>query len=177
MTEHTSYCKSYYEKNKERELARKRKYREANKEKVREAVRAAYVKNREAYRQSDSMYKARPEIREKINSRNRKRWSTDEQFRLALQGRNSVNTSLRVNTDPNRLIVRVGCTLGELKTHLSNQFKDGMSWSNWGKWHIDHKKPLYYFDLTVPEELAKAFHWSNLQPLWAAENLAKGAQN
>ena len=69
----------------------------------------------------------------------------------------------------------LGYSVEDLKKHLESQFKDGMSWSNHGKfgWHIDHILPCASFDLTNPEEQKKCFHYSNLQPLWWNENLAK----
>ena len=70
----------------------------------------------------------------------------------------------------------IGCSLEELKKHLESQFKPGMSWKNRGRngWHIDHIKPCASFDLSKSEEQHKCFHYSNLQPLWAKENLRKG---
>lgn len=69
----------------------------------------------------------------------------------------------------------IGTTLPELKKYLEKKFKPGMSWENYGfyGWHIDHQTPLISFDLTKPEEQKKAFHYTNLQPLWAKENLSK----
>ena len=66
-----------------------------------------------------------------------------------------------------------GCSLNELKNHLQKQFKDGMTWENYGEWHIDHIKPASLFDLTKLEEQKKAFHYTNLQPLWAIDNIKK----
>jgi len=62
-----------------------------------------------------------------------------------------------------------------VKNYLTLKFTDGMSWENHGKWHIDHIKPCCSFDLTKPEEQQKCFHYTNLQPLWAKDNLRKGA--
>jgi hypothetical protein len=72
----------------------------------------------------------------------------------------------------------VGCELWELRAHLERQFKPGMTWENhsFTGWHVDHKRPLAKFDLSIPEQAAQAFHFSNLQPLWAAENLSKGTK-
>lgn len=60
--------------------------------------------------------------------------------------------------------------------HLEAQFAPGMTWENRGEWHVDHIRPLASFDLTDPEQLRTASHYTNLQPLWASDNLAKGAR-
>lgn len=67
----------------------------------------------------------------------------------------------------------IGCTYEELVIHLEKQFKEGMNWENRGKygWHIDHKIPLN--SAKTEEELIKLCHYTNLQPLWAEENLRK----
>jgi len=67
----------------------------------------------------------------------------------------------------------IGCTMAEFITHLESKFRDGMSWENRKLWHIDHIIPCAAFDLTKPEEQRKCFHYSNLQPLWARDNLVK----
>ena len=51
---------------------------------------------------------------------------------------------------------------------------EGMSWENHGDWHVDHIRPCCSYDLTIEEEQKKCFHYTNLQPLWAEENLSKG---
>lgn len=70
----------------------------------------------------------------------------------------------------------LGCTIEECKTYLESLFKEGMSWNNYGYrgWHIDHIIPCSAFDLTKIEEQRKCFHYTNLQPLWAKDNLSKG---
>lgn len=69
----------------------------------------------------------------------------------------------------------VGCSKDYLKKHIEKQFKSGMTWENHGRygWHIDHIIPLNNFDPKDPVEVKKANHYSNLQPLWAIENLKK----
>jgi hypothetical protein len=67
----------------------------------------------------------------------------------------------------------IGCTPDQLRQHIESQFKNGMSWANYGMWHIDHIKPISSFSI---EELGQANHYTNLQPLWALENLRKGNQ-
>jgi hypothetical protein len=69
----------------------------------------------------------------------------------------------------------VGYTLDDLMKHLENQFKDGMSWDNKGEWHIDHIIPRSHFHFTSPEdsEFKECWALTNLQPLWAEDNLRK----
>lgn len=68
----------------------------------------------------------------------------------------------------------VGCSLVQLKLYIESKFRPGMSWENYGMWHIDHKIPCAAFDLTNPEQQAMCFRYTNLQPLWANDNLLKG---
>jgi hypothetical protein len=75
----------------------------------------------------------------------------------------------------------LGCSIEQFKQHIEAQFMPGMSWGNWGReqgcWHIDHRRPLASFDLTDRQQFVAASHYSNLQPLWALENLSKGAEH
>ena len=67
----------------------------------------------------------------------------------------------------------IGCSTSELMIHLESKFKEGMTWENHGEWHIDHIKAIAKFNLLNDDEQKKCFHWSNLQPLWAEENIVK----
>lgn len=69
-------------------------------------------------------------------------------------------------------------TLKQLKNHLERQFKPGMTWENYGKWHIDHKIPLSVHNFTQPDHIdfKRAWALKNLQPMWAKENMSKGAK-
>ena len=70
----------------------------------------------------------------------------------------------------------LGCQVPFLMEYLEDKFKEGMSWENYGDWHIDHIKPCALFNLVNKEEQKQCFHYTNLQPLWATENLKKGAK-
>jgi hypothetical protein len=67
----------------------------------------------------------------------------------------------------------LGCSIEELKVYIEKQFKNGMTWENYGQWHIDHIKPCASFDLTNDAQVKICFHYTNLQPLWASENCSK----
>lgn len=67
----------------------------------------------------------------------------------------------------------VGCSIDELKEHLSKQFVEGITWENYGKWHIDHIRPCDSFDLTDKDQQMVCFHYFNLQPLLGTENQSK----
>jgi len=69
-----------------------------------------------------------------------------------------------------------GCTLEELKKHLENKFEDGMSWDNYGVWHLDHIIACANFDLSDPEQQKICFHYTNLQPMWGENNMKKGSR-
>ena len=70
----------------------------------------------------------------------------------------------------------LGCSSEFLRQHLERQFKPGMSWENHGQWHLDHIKPCASFDLSKPEQQRICFNYKNLQPLWAIDNMKKGAK-
>jgi hypothetical protein len=70
----------------------------------------------------------------------------------------------------------IGCSVPFLMDWLEDRFQDGMNWDNQGKWHMDHIIPCASFDLSNPEEQRKCFHYTNLQPLWALDNMKKGSR-
>jgi hypothetical protein len=71
----------------------------------------------------------------------------------------------------------LGCTAPEAYQYITAQLKRGMTWGNYGKrWHIDHITPCASFDLTSEDGRRKAFHYTNLRPLNAVENMRKGAK-
>ena len=73
----------------------------------------------------------------------------------------------------------VNMTPDELMDYLEGRFTEGMTRDNYGEWHVDHIRPLASFDFTGPdkeEQLHMAWNYTNLQPLWAADNMSKGAK-
>jgi hypothetical protein len=180
---------------KNRDLANKRAadWKAANKEKV-AAYAKEYVKNNKELLKSKRTERAlikkeqysivskawREKNKDSIKEWNRiytaNRYKTDPVFALKINQRSRVRAILKSNKSAktNELL---GCTFEELKEHIQRQFVDGMSWDNMGEWHIDHIVPLAAFDLTKEENQKLAFHYTNLQPLWAIDNLKKGAKH
>lgn len=75
-----------------------------------------------------------------------------------------------------KTVTMLGCTIPELRKYLQRQFQPGMSWENYGDWHIDHIRPCCSFDLLDPKQQRACFHFSNLQPLWAKDNFKKNGK-
>ena len=95
--------------------------------------------------------------------------------RIAASLRSRIYAALKSKNKSAKTEILLGATIPEVKKYLELQFQEGMDWDNYGfySWHIDHIKPLAMFDLTDPQEQKQAFHYTNLQPLWAEENLRK----
>jgi len=103
---------------------------------------------------------------------NRKRLKEDLNFKLIHNCRVRIRRALISKSK--RTMKLLGCTVTELWKHLEKQFQPGMTRENYGEWHVDHIKPCALFDLTRDEEQAICFHYTNLQPLWAVDNIRKG---
>lgn len=65
----------------------------------------------------------------------------------------------------------IGIEASGFKLYMESKFQEGMTWDNYGKWHVDHIKPLSL--ATTEQEIIELNHYTNLQPLWAAQNLKK----
>ena len=164
-----AYDAKRYKNNSEETRARIAAWQNENPEKTR-AYKAVWVKNNpEAVRAFSENYK------ERRNRHVRKRKITDPGFRLTHNLRTAMNIAFKNNAKSGRTIELLGCSIEELKNHLERLFPPGMSWGNYGRygWHIDHIIPLSYFDMSDPEQQKRAWHYTNLQPLWAQDNIRK----
>ncbi len=95
--------------------------------------------------------------------------------RLLASLRAQINKSLNRHKNGRHWEFLVGYTLKDLMKHISRQFTEGMSWDNYGKWHIDHIIPISAFNFEKPNDsdFKRCWELSNLQPLWAKDNLIK----
>jgi ferredoxin-like protein FixX len=157
------YHKLKYIKEKERIKNKNKQWVELNKEKHQE-----YLKK---YSQIN---------KNRINTykRNRRNENLEIKIKSCLRGRLCRVLKDKKIKKEYHMLELLGCSFIDLKHHLENQFKDGMTWGNYGRggWHIDHIKPCASFNLKNTEEQKKCFHYSNLQPLWEIENLIKGSK-
>jgi len=103
------------------------------------------------------------------------RLHTDPKARLIHHLRSRLNAFFG-GKKPAHTMDLVGCSLEVLKAHIESLFTDGMTWGNYGEWHVDHIIPMAKIDLANPESIWKICHYTNLQPLWAKDNLTKGSK-
>lgn len=181
-----SYCKScmserskaYNRKNREKRLAYSKQYHEDNREALKLKSRqhyAATIEERRAYgRRYRKQYlkQARTKVATLAREYARMRRRTDPMFRVIANMRSRLRHLLN-GYKSKRTLELTGCNREELKAHLEKQFKPGMSWKNYGKWHIDHIIALSKVNVFDESELMKVCHFTNLQPLWAADNIRK----
>lgn len=117
--------------------------------------------------------------KQKINKRmgeyHKNRYAKDLQYRLRVILRSRLNDSLKKKTKVGSFVRDLGCTIPELISYLEEKFQNGMAWENHSisGWHIDHKIPLDFYDLTNRQQFLQACHYTNLQPMWAEENIRK----
>lgn len=100
--------------------------------------------------------------------------SKNIQYRITKNLRTRIWEVLKRNSKSKNTTSLIGCLPKDLVIYLESKFIDGMTWENYGEWHIDHIRPCASFDLSIPEQQKQCFHYTNLQPLWAKENLSKG---
>lgn len=177
-----AYLRAYYEAHKA-ELGEKNKLRaEANKDRVAAKQREWRLRNVDHLRDEKRRWAA--ENRERMTLRRRERaavqWKSDPRFRLRKLIAHAIRQSLRTGKGGRRWESVVGYGLDDLVQHIESQFQPGMTWENHGKhgWHIDHIHPIaaFEFESLDDPQFRECWALSNLQPLWAADNLRKGAR-
>ena len=165
----------YYINNKEKIDEKRKQWAENNKDRLHEYGKKWREENKERKSKHDREWPLNNRWR--INKRRYDRYNNDVQYKLSSLLRTRLRDVLNGRIKSGSSVRDLGCSLTELKEHIESMFKEGMSWENHGKygWHIDHMLPLSSFDLTDREQLLIACNYKNLQPLWAFENLSKGA--
>lgn len=162
----SQYDSIYYNENQEKILKRKKEY---------------HIKNREKILKNKKQYRSIPEIKEK-NRLYIKKYKIDNRDKyyeyrrrhphIIAWRRILYRTLYYLGTEKQgHTQDMLGYSAVQLKHRIESQFKEGMSWDNYGEWDIDHIRPLTSFDEdSTPDEVNAL---SNLQPLWKEENMAK----
>ena len=148
-------CREYYRKNREKQRAIKAAYYLSNKLKwkeYREKNRAKFNSYPVERRKKDLMFAVAGRLRDRT--------------RAAFKGRGWIKAGASEKL--------LGTSFKSAVSHIESKFLDGMSWENRSLWHIDHIIPLA--SAKTPEELAVLCKYTNLQPLWAVDNIIKGAK-
>ena len=158
-----------------------KEYKKENKDRIREYKKNYFLGN------VDNLYEKRKEwnkkniekMREYFNQYKKERIKTDVNFAIKCRLRSRLRMALKGHCKSKSTMQLLGCSVEELKLHLEKGFYnhkttgEPMTWEKYGEFHIDHIRPCSAFDLSDPEQQKICFHYTNLQPLWAEDNLRK----
>ena len=156
-----------------------KKYRQKNKERLDEYTRIWYEENKDRRKEYLKEYREKniDRIREVKRTYEKTRKANDPIYKLISNFRTAIYQVLKENNvEKNGHYFEVlKYTPEELINHLENQFKDGMTWDNYGEWHVDHKLAISLHNIQEigDEEFMKCWSLSNLQPMWGEENIRK----
>lgn len=128
-------------------------------------------------RSAAAFFKKFPErVRENACRSVKNRLKTSIDFRILHNLRRRLNKATKGTDRSKRTQELLGCSIPHFKAWMEFWMQPGMTWENYGEWHVDHKMPCASFDMKDPEQQQKCFHYTNLQPLWAKENLQKSSK-
>lgn len=161
--------KIYYENNKEERYEYTKSWVNNNKDKVKKYTKTSNIKNKEYKQNYNRTYRLNNKTKLIEWDRNRRlKYPHISAWRRILN-----NSLIRLAKEKtSHTIDLLGYSALDLKNHLTALFTEGMSWDNYGEWHIDHIKPVSSFDKDTPMSVVNAL--SNLQPLWATTREING---
>jgi len=164
-----SYNKKYYVENKEKIIEQVKEYSKNNDKKF--YMKEYCHKNKEKNKQYRELNKDRyRELRKKY----RESKKSDPLYQISLRVRKLISKVIKRNgySKKSKTQEILGIDFDGFKLYIENLFTDGMNWENFGKWHLDHKIPISWGE--NEDDIIKLNHYTNLQPLWAEDNLSKG---
>ena len=172
------YNKKYYKLHKEKLLLRRKQYIKLHKKEIAlyKKVYDRLNKEKMNLQKKEHYQKHKKRIIKKINVYKCNKYRNDINFKILICLRTRIYAVLKGYYKSKSTMKLIGCSIKKLRKHFEKQFTKDMNWANYGKWHIDHIRPCASFDLSKPEEQKKCFHYTNLQPLWAIDNLKKGVK-
>lgn len=163
----------WYLLNRKTELIASREYQKTDKAKA--AGKKRYERDRERILLENRNRRKTPHARNLANIARNKIWNENPSFRIAVDIRGSIRRAITGLPVSKAKLIRIGCSVEELRKHIESKFTKGMTWNNYGYrgWHIDHIVSCKNFDLTKRKQQLKCSHYSNLQPLWMRDNMSK----
>ena len=170
--------KEYNARHKEERSSYSKQYRMKNRERLLQYERAQYQDKKSEKQAYGRVYrkiylaKAADKVRELAKQAARRRRQTDPMFRLVANLRRRLNRLLK-GSKSKKTLELTGCDSKFLKEYLEARFLPGMTWENYGKWHIDHIIPLSRVNLFDTNELHMVCNYKNLQPMWGSDNIRK----
>jgi hypothetical protein len=168
------YKKQYNKEHREEKFLYNTQYYKDHNEEILVQKGEYYQNNKEQILASGKIYRHKPEVKQRIHNRHKEKKKTDINYYLACILRVRLANAIKRGTKSGSAVRDLGCSITEFKTYMEKLFWPGMSWENRGQWQIDHIIPISSFDLTDREQFLRACHYTNLQPLWAKDNLSKG---
>lgn len=172
--------KKCYEAKKQKYIQKSQEWYKNNKETKKNSVSLYRDSNRDWYKEYQKQYKEFniDRINAKSRTHDNNKYQNNIAYYLKKKIRNRTNDALKSQmvNKPCSFTATMGCNGVQLIHHFESKFQPGMSWGNRYLWHIDHIRPLSSFDLSNKEQFEIACHYTNLQPLWAKDNLEKGAK-
>jgi hypothetical protein len=87
--------------------------------------------------------------------------------------RSRLNAAIKNKCKSGSAVKDLGCSIADFIVYIESLFCGGMTWENWGEWHLDHIQPLSKFNLEDREQFLQACNYKNIQPMWALDNLQK----
>ena len=168
--------KKYYQENKEKRLVYLKEWRSRNKDKISQLNKNWRSNNKERAALISKEWRAKnaDKVREDKRLYFKNRTASDPMFAMRRRLSRRLNLAISSNGYKKTSKMRdiIGCDWTDLIKHIESKFTEGMSWDNRNLWHIDHIIPLS--SAKSFDELVGLNHYSNLQPLWAIDNMKKG---
>lgn len=182
MKEQSTEKLSWYQRNKEKALANQKKLYQANKDKRKEYIKEHFKQNIDIYRQYSKKYCTRD--RAKRLAYLKRKLKEDPIFAAkdkigrtiasaAIRSHKQLPFSTKRGVKLKEIEKVLGCSIEQFVLYFESLFQPGMTWANHGEWHIDHIKPVA--TATTVDEVIELNHHTNLQPLWATDNITKGS--
>jgi hypothetical protein len=180
------HCKECVKKYEQENADKLKKYRQENAERKGEYMKKYHLENAERKREyvkkwrqenADKIKKYLQENADKVREANKQyrnqRRNSEPLYRMIVNLRTRISKHCRAIklNKTTRTKEMLGLGLAGFKSHIESKFQEGMNWDNYGQWHVDHIKPLSL--ATTEQEIIELNHYTNLQPLWAVDNIKK----